>query len=168
MGRKKLKKTIAEKRAQQAKWRDRRNAVRRQRYAQDPKYREAVYLRNREHYRAQNGVEMRPIASDKEVRSLAVKREVIGEGNVHTNMLTIDYADMAQLLGGIHKFVLHRWHRSGRFPRGPYIAIENGNKKEVYSVDLAKRLLAVMREHHREKVYLMRDDNVTIKKLFAA
>ena len=166
MGRRKVKKTAKQIKAQKAKYRERHNSSRREKYAKDESYRTAVHKRNRDRYRSENQVEFRkaeaPSVVDRQCKMALVE---FPTGKTES-VKCVDYDGMAKLLGGYHKFVLHRWHRSGRFPRATKFVTVDGHRKAVYLVDEAKKLVRVMRDHQKEKLYFTGRDKKTIGKLF--
>jgi len=166
MGRRKVKKTAKQIKEQHAKYRERHNSSRREKYAQDEAYRLSVHKRNRERYRSENEVELRKAAPSSVVERKCKMENVELPDGKFKNLKCIDYDGMANALGGYHKFVLHRWHRANRFPRATKYVTFNGHRKAVYLLDEAKKLTQIMREHQKQKLYFTGRDKQTIDKLF--
>ena len=166
MGRRKEKKTAKQLKEQQAKYREQHNSSRREKYAKDEEYRLAVHKRNRERYRSENKVELRKADAASIVnRKCKVANVELANGKFE-NLKCVDYDCMANVLGGYHKFVLHRWHRAGRFPRANKHVTIAGHRKAVYLIDEAKQLAQIMREHQKQKLYFTGRDKQTVEKLF--
>ena len=143
--------------------REARNARRREKYASDAEYRKRIYEANRERYRKENNVEIREAVPLKEVESYATRRTLDNGKKAYC----LDYSEMSKALGNYHAFVLHRWHRADKFPRGKHVAVENGRNKSVYLLPEAKKLINVFRAHQKEKAYFTGNDQEVINKLFS-
>ena len=102
-----------------------------------------------------------------EVPLAATVEDVVDAFGKHKKVSCVDYPTMADLLGGYHKFVLHRWHRTKRFPRATHTVLSNGHRKAVYTAVEAKKLITIMREHQGRKLYLSERDTDTIGRLFS-
>jgi len=165
MGRHKKVKTRSEILAQKAKYREAHNRRRRIKYMTDDRYRKATADTNRDRYRDDHGVEVRVAPAPTSEGLPCAKRKVVMEDGSTKTVLCMDYAEMAEALGGYHKFVIHRWHRSGRFPRAKNYTIETV-RKAVYLMDEARKLISIMREHQKTKLYLTIKDQSTIERLF--
>lgn len=165
MGRTKVYRTAEERKQQKLRYRDAHNAKRREKYANDVEYRKSVFDANRARYREQHGVSARERDLDPKVASvLSVKRKVRVDGQSKM-AACLTNEDLATAMG-YHRFVLHRWQRSDRFPR-PKHRMDNSSRQGVFLLPEAKELISIMRKHLKRKMYLTSRDTDTIAQLFA-
>jgi hypothetical protein len=168
MGRPKIYKTEAERRRAQELAKKKHNSDRRERYRSDSKYRKEVLGANLKKYRDMVGMEFRK-AEPSMVSIVSVQDDVFDARTDKPagRRLCVDYDNMAILLGGYHKYVLHRWHRSDRFPRANHYVKYGSHRKAVYLNQEAKKLATILRDHQSTKQYLSNRDVKTINRLFA-
>lgn len=176
MGRHKIKRTNEEQTRQERRWLRTRNAKRQQLYAGDPDYRRQVNIQNRQGYRRRNEVQLRNCADH--IATVANFGEVrkywypVNGSRLTAKARTevcLTAEELAEALGGYHKVVLYRWHRTGRFPRPTHETVPaSGPSQLVYTVGEAKKLLAIMAKHQERSAYLRSTDGKTIKRLFEA
>lgn len=74
--------------------------------------------------------------------------------------------ELAPLIGLAHPVMLHKWHRSGKFPRPKLIALVGRTHAGIYTVDQALKLIQIMFEHYEIKSYFYKSDQPTIDRLY--
>jgi len=150
-------------------WWIRRNARRRAKYALDASFRKRVNAQNRAEYKESNGVRKNAALPISSLSDCGNKRNVVGSDGKTSLRVTLSIAEMAHALGGYHTVVLYRWIRTDRFPAPSTMVEEKGLAPyAVYSLEDAKKLVAVMAWHQSQKAYFHARDIETIQRLFSS
>ena len=170
MGRKKLHKTSGQVAKQKARWAEDHNRRRREKYAKDKAYREEVKRAARDYARLNRGAGgsdedktnscIRALA---DVENLGTPRAIDGNGIVRT----LSSTELAKAVGLSHVVVMHKWQRSGRFPKPQTRARIGRTHADVYTLDEAIKLLQIMKRHFMQASFLKETDTKTITALRA-
>lgn len=133
-------------------WGEQRNARRRQRYKDDPEYRERVTRGIHK-----NLVKKRGIPStfthlgkvkDKIAKYGQVRKVTLPDGS-KTDMLVLTTEEVANLFDRDLN-AIYRWRNSGKFPEGVMTCVSGKLTVQVYSVPEIKAIVGVLREHFRD------------------
>lgn len=170
MARPSLNRSPEERTAVKTAWKEAHNKKRRERYNSDADYRAGVNKAKRSSYRRNAGAELRSTSQNlANIQQFGKSREVVVSGRKRS-MHTFTVREMAALLDCNH-IVLYRYLREEKFPkpdvlRAAYAPGDVG--ANVYGLEQARKLGAIMAEHFAEKTYLNASDTETIDRLFAA
>lgn len=155
-------------------WGPERNQHRRDRYQDDPAYREQVKAQVRESFRKQReslGISVR----DEDCREnigllpeIARVRETSLPNGERLNLMTLTAEEMAELLNR-NLQVFYRWQNADMFPKPAFFCIgHRGRKQGVFLEDEALAILEVYGAHQETSQYYKAHHTETRDALFAA
>lgn len=147
--------------------RRKRNARRRQRYAEDPQARERHRERNRLAYRQRRSLKVQYAITTDPARYAAagVVRQVTSPSCPGAR-LTFTVRELGRALGLPYVQLLHRWRRQGQLP-GPVVTVARGRQR-VYLEPEVHGIAGVLAAHFARVAYYRRDHAETRERLFAA
>ncbi len=152
---------------------DARNRERRNRYADDPDYREKAVQATRDRYRRNVGLKFRRGAKGFDLRRIGrwcERRDVRVGNHVHLARLVMKVRELA-LIVGRKPDVVRRWIDQDMLP--PPIGMVRHDREghgmvPVYFLEEAREIVHVMRDHQDETPYFRSDHDVTINDLHVA
>lgn len=153
------------------KWGAAHNKARRDKYKNDPAYRDRVQSRNKSSYRSLHPVEdhYNILARLGQLKSYGRRRFVVIDGRLQ-RILTYTHKEVAKFIG-THSVCLFRWVGKGVWPRANTLlkgALEGQPGGYVYTHDQAANLLRCFAECLSQKAFVAKTDKEAIEKLHQA
>lgn len=147
-----------------AQWSKDRNDRRRQRYENDPEYRDAQKAARRDGYQKRNKEELNCTANLAHVGQSGAMMAVSLNNSSFVIGRVFTQADAAKMLNRRPQ-VFYRWHQRGIFPN-PVLHDDKGNF--YYSDEEVTNFIKIMGEHQAQTPHYRIDHDDTRERLFAA